>query len=129
MMYRCKPVEVEAWQLFPDSYQVIMQWLRVHEVPLFDHGWEGSRRFITIDTPEGHIKACQGDWIIRNSFGQFLPCKPHVFSSMYESTDLMNSTARHCMELVDSQYLKGDLSERASAFRQARNAILKHYGE
>ena len=34
---------------------------------------------------------------------------------------------RRCVEVIDSQYIKGDLSERANGIRMARNAIIKNF--
>ena len=34
---------------------------------------------------------------------------------------------RRCVDVIDSQYIKGDLSERANGIRMARNAIIKNF--
>lgn len=34
---------------------------------------------------------------------------------------------RRCVEVIDNQYIKGDLSERANGIRMARNAIIKNF--
>lgn len=129
MYYRQKPVDVEAYQLSRDSYNFIMDWLRVHEVEFDDYGWEGSKRFIVFYQHEGRMKVCESDWIVREVTGEFSVYQNKTFSSSYESSDYMNSTARNCIELIDTLYLKGDLSERAAGIRAARDIILKKYGE
>ena len=129
MYYRQKPVSVEAYQLSRESYKFIMDWLRVHEIDFDDHGWEGSRRFIVFYQHEGRMKVCESDWIVREVTGEFTVYQNETFCRSYESSDYMNSTAKHCAELIDTLYIKGDLSERAAGMRAARDAILKKYGE
>jgi len=129
MYYRQKPVNVEAYQLSRDSYNFIMQWLRAHQVEFDDYGWEGSKRFIVFYQHEGRMKVAQSDWIVRETTGEFHVYKNETFSLSYEYSEYMNSTAKACVELIDSLYLKGDLSERAAGIRSARDIILKKYGE
>ena len=129
MYYRKKPVEIEAYQLSRDSYNFIMDWLRVHQVEFDDYGWEGSKRFIVFYQHEGRMKVCETDWIVREGTGEFHIYEAKTFGQTYESADHINSTAKNCIELIDTLYLKGDLSERATGIRLARDIILKKYGE
>lgn len=41
--------------------------------------------------------------------------------------DFTKLILRRCVDLIDSQYIKGDLSERANGIRMARNAIIKNF--
>ncbi len=46
-------------------------------VVMNDHGW--------IDTTEGGHTVCPGDWIITGTAGEHYPCKPSIFSDIYEA--------------------------------------------
>ena len=37
-----------------------------------------------IDTLEGRMKACPGDFIIKGVKGELYPCKPEIFNQTYE---------------------------------------------
>ena len=39
---------------------------------------------LSITTPEGEMTACQYDWIIKGTEGEFYPCKRKVFEKKYE---------------------------------------------
>lgn len=39
---------------------------------------------ITIDTLEGKMRACPGDWIITGIHGEQYPCKQDIFEKTYE---------------------------------------------
>ena len=39
---------------------------------------------IAIETLEGEMVACLGDWVIKGVKGEFYPCKPDVFEASYE---------------------------------------------
>jgi len=41
--------------------------------------------------------------------------------------DFTKLILRRCIEIIDSQYIKGDLSERANGIRMARDAIIKNF--
>lgn len=49
---------------------------RVCGVRLFAHGW--------IDTLEGGLRVCPGDFIIEGIEGEYYPCKPDIFYATYE---------------------------------------------
>jgi len=38
----------------------------------------------TIETLEGNVIVCQGDWIITGINGEFYPCKPDIFEKTYD---------------------------------------------
>ncbi|WP_280389838.1 hypothetical protein [Nocardia wallacei] len=85
--YRKKPVEVEAVRL-PDM---------PIDAPGMDDtigeviAWCGGRRaggayeLVAIDTLEGVMYARRGDWIVRDSQGEFQPVKPDIFAKTYEA--------------------------------------------
>lgn len=41
--------------------------------------------------------------------------------------DFAKLILRRCVEVIDNQYIKGDLSERANGIRIARNAIIRGF--
>lgn len=42
---------------------------------------------MVIQTLEGNMEACPGDWIIKGVAGEFYPCKPGIFAATYEPAD------------------------------------------
>ena len=83
MLFRKKPVFIEAIK-----YQVelgnnrVMNWLAQQGATIKD--WVFHDGEITIPTPEGAMKASNGDWIIKDVKGGFCPCKPDIFAETYE---------------------------------------------
>jgi hypothetical protein len=82
--YRKKPVEIEAWQLTPETLDDIRFWLSDHgerSYPAFD----GSG--LIIPTLEGDMEAEWDDFIIKGIEGEFYPCKPRIFQNSYDKAD------------------------------------------
>jgi hypothetical protein len=98
MKFRKRPVVVEAHQWFkngdhPDDGEGEGKIVRYYRNPLVDgrvqcgycggpmmtHGW--------IDTLEGNLSVCPGDWIITGVHGEHYPCKPDIFRETYEPVD------------------------------------------
>jgi len=48
-------------------------------IRLHEHGW--------IETLEGGLIACPGDWIITGVQGERYPCKPDIFDATYEAAE------------------------------------------
>ena len=91
MMYRKKPVVVEAFKLGADP---MPDWFAdaITEDRIILHG--SSRGFFNgcdtnadIETPEGWMHANYGDFIIRGVKGEIYPCKPDIFWMTYEAAD------------------------------------------
>lgn len=78
MLYRKKPVVVEARQLDPrgdyDTACAVVRWC----------GGKAVDEGIEITTLEGTMIASPGDWVIRGVKGEFYPCKPDIFEATYE---------------------------------------------
>lgn len=81
MLYRKKPVEVEAWQIGSD--EKMPSWL-------FD-AMENGTALERVDgsgwlikTLEGDHFGNVGDYIIRGVKGELYPCKPDIFEQTYE---------------------------------------------
>lgn len=47
--------------------------------PYLDHGF--------LDTLEGGMRVCPGDWIIRGVNNELYPCKPDIFAKTYEAVE------------------------------------------
>lgn len=72
--FRKKPVVIEAWK---NDGSVPPEWLQ-------GHGTGNSGSSIIIVTLEGTMRADPGDWIIKGTKGELYPCKPDIFSDIYE---------------------------------------------
>ena len=111
MKYRKRPGEVEATQWFrngdhPEDYTKSVTGPNEQK----EFGWEGQvvRYFRRpdvsggsicshcgkeynvhgwIDTLEGGHIVCPGDYIITGTHGEYYPCKPDIFSEIYEQVN------------------------------------------
>lgn len=103
MLYRKKPVEVEASRWFsngdhPQDHEgadkfgegKVVRYFRHPDTPgtqvckhcmsvMHVHGW--------IDTLEGGHIVCPGDWIITGVKGEYYPCKPDIFADTYDAVE------------------------------------------
>lgn len=91
--FRKKPVVIEARQWGgPVKYteppdEIVRHYRRpdrhgeslcsVCQVRFHDHGW--------IDTLEGGLRVCPGDWIIKGVKGEYYPIKDEIFKETYEA--------------------------------------------
>jgi hypothetical protein len=82
--YRKKPVVIEARQLGNDYDEdiAIMRWC--HGEPC---AHDETCCLFRIQTMEGSLFACGGDWIIKGVKGEFYPCKPDIFEATYERVE------------------------------------------
>jgi hypothetical protein len=80
--FRKRPVEIEAQRLTTDNQDEIAGWCggRLSHATRYGKPIGG----VLIDTLEGAMGACVGDWIIRGVQGEFYPCKPDIFEKTYE---------------------------------------------
>ena len=77
MKYRKKPLIIDA-----------EQFLSTATLPFYDRGickFDGSRGRWYMDTLEGPVFLCAGDWIVRGVAGEYYPCKPDIFRITYEA--------------------------------------------
>lgn len=88
--WRKKPVVIEAfkWTGGPDQTED-PEWIveairegKVQFVPL-----ELGGTAMMIETLEGDMLACSGDWVIRGIKGEMYPCKPDIFEATYEAAE------------------------------------------
>lgn len=80
MKYRKKPVVVEAIRYTGNNCPEIAAFMGVQG------GCDGKHdpRGYGIDTPDGQMEADPGDWIIKDAWGKYYPCKPDIFEATYE---------------------------------------------
>lgn len=87
MLYRKRPVVVEAMLLTPDTWKQVgeFMWGEAER----NHRWSYSSitGTIRIATLEGTMTAQPGDWIIKGVHGEFYPCKPDIFEKTYEKVE------------------------------------------
>ena len=78
MLYRKKPVEVEAFQFGVDC---LPSWL--HDG--VQRGYVSIKNgCVYIKTLEGTMVANKGDFIIKGIKGEIYPCKPDIFKQTYD---------------------------------------------
>jgi hypothetical protein len=90
--FRKKPVVIDA-MVFPGISSTSLKMLDqmvIFEDWLKEQGLKARYRDnkLIIPTLEGELTASPGDWIIKGTAGEFYPCKPHVFSDIYEPANL-----------------------------------------
>jgi len=78
MLFRKKPVVIEAVQYIPPATQLTGGFLKDCDC------WINSEGALVIHTLEGDHIANPNDWIIRGVKGEFYPCKPDIFEQTYE---------------------------------------------
>lgn len=84
MMYRKKPVEIEAEQWFPERKVDGVEFpvTNVLGKPAENYHNQGM-----IHTLEGNHIVTSGDWIITGVKGEKYPCKPDIFEMTYEKAE------------------------------------------
>ena len=81
MKYRKKPAIIEAIQWTGSNIREIR------------HAFPGARLVrrntgvLSVTTLEGVMLAQTEDWIIKGTAGEFYPCKPDIFSEVYEAVE------------------------------------------
>lgn len=100
MLYKKKPVVVEAIQYTPDTTAECLRFLKgggAQHVII-------AGVIIKIVTLEGAMTVKYGDYIVKGVHGEFYPCKPDIFKATYESyqdfkvIDVLNYVAAGLIE-------------------------------
>lgn len=84
MKYRKNPIMVDAWQWTGQTMGDAQKFYKKNGLPNWSMASIGGRTGLLIRTLEGDILCERGDWIIRGIAGEFYPCKPGIFETMYE---------------------------------------------
>jgi hypothetical protein len=78
MLYRKKPVEIEAIQWTGDNFDELERFTDNSTLVKF------LNHELLVYTLEGVMHASIGDYIIKGVEGEFYPCKPDIFNKTYE---------------------------------------------
>lgn len=87
MMYRKKPIEIEArqWDGSHDEKHHLIGWIR-QEGGDVTMGLDPASQ-LAIDTLEGPMLVSPGDYVIQGIKGEFYPCKPDIFEASYDAVE------------------------------------------
>lgn len=85
--FRKKPIVIEATQWFEHGdHPAVEKKDRADDVlcikccrHMIFHG--------SVETLEGEMRVCPGDWIITGVNGEIYPCKPDIFEKTYQQID------------------------------------------
>ena len=87
MIYRKKPVAIEAIQYTGDNGLEIKEWSdgAAYESPVLEPSCANpTGAYVQVKTLEGTMTGIVGDYIIRGVKGEYYPCKPDIFDKTYE---------------------------------------------
>lgn len=84
MIYRKKPIVIEAFQYIGNLYNVPQWAVEAFEKNVLFYGIDGDRDELHIMTLEGIHHVSVGDYVIRGVAGELYPCKPYTFEQTYE---------------------------------------------
>lgn len=91
MLYKKKPVSVEAFQLGCEDMPLWFQEaVRNNQVSNINAFLENVNETVKIKTLEGVMTAQQGDWIIKGVKEEIYPCKDEVFKATYDYVNLVH---------------------------------------
>lgn len=90
MLYRKKPVVIEAMQFTYPPSATLMDWCpAMKNVRKPRHpGAVGEADIVTLEDGSDHRAkhvATEGDYIIKGVQGEFYPCKPDIFAATYDA--------------------------------------------
>lgn len=104
MLYKKKPVVVEAMQYTPETMTECLQFLKDNKVQYVLASAEPEMIDIKLFTLEGTMTVKYGEYIVRGVHGEVYPCKPDIFKATYESyqdfkvIDVLNYVAAGLVE-------------------------------
>lgn len=86
MKYQTKSVLVDAIQFTRDNVKEILKFTE-GKANIVTERCPNGRSYCSIDTPQGEMKALEGDYIIKGENGEFYPCKQDIFAKTYEPVE------------------------------------------
>lgn len=104
MLYKKRPVVVEAMQYTTETMAECLQFLKDNEAQYVLAAVELDEVVIKIVTLEGTMTVQNGDYIVKGVHGEFYPCKPDIFKATYDSyqdfkvIDVLNYVAAGLVE-------------------------------
>ena len=84
MLYKKKPVVVEAMQYTPETMAECLQFLKEGDAQYVLASTELKEVEIKLATLDGTLTVKYGDYIVKGVHGEFYPCKPSIFKATYE---------------------------------------------
>lgn len=83
--FRTKPAHVEAmqWDGTAEGATPIIDWVLAGGGTARFRDWAWGNEIVA-DAGEVLLVAVAGDWIVRKSFGEFVPCTAETFDATYE---------------------------------------------
>lgn len=78
--YRNKPVVIEAVRFTDETKDMVLNFVTCNCIPAERNG----KPALVIQTLEGDMTICLGDWIIKGVAGEFYPVKADIFEETYE---------------------------------------------
>lgn len=87
MLYRKKPVVIEAIQFTGTNGWVLKQWSNgaIYASPVLEPAEDNpTGEYVQIKTLEGVMTGIVGDYIIKGVKGEFYPIKAEIFLETYE---------------------------------------------
>lgn len=86
--YRSIPIEVEAIRLTKENARAVVEWCGGTAAESFvPSPGRGLKAVLNIFTLGGKMQADYGDYIIKDTQGEFYPCKPDIFAATYEEVE------------------------------------------
>lgn len=86
MTYQAKPVLIDVIQFTRDNVKEVLKFTE-GKASIVTERCPNRRNYCSIDTPQGKMKALEGNFIIKGTNGEFYPCKPDIFKKAYESVE------------------------------------------
>ena len=91
MLYRKKPVVIEAIQWNENNLEEVMKFIG-SEFEYYENTEYATNKFVyfkttkrlLLHTLEGTMEVSKNDYIIKGVKGEFYPCKPDIFEQTYE---------------------------------------------
>jgi hypothetical protein len=96
MIYRKKPVEIEAFQMTQERCNNKVDW------PNWLHvAWQENRFVVGFfsGTSVGTLQVSRDDWIIKGVKGELYLCKPDIFEATYEKVDAFQELVSQAQDL------------------------------
>ena len=84
MLYRKKPVTIEARRFLSDTAAEVAAWCDGDVIEDDEAEEYNVPLYLDINTLEGIMRANLGDFIIKGVKGEFYPCKPDIFYETYD---------------------------------------------
>lgn len=83
MTYQTKSVLIDAIRFTRDNVKDVLKFTD-GKASITTERCPDGKSYCNIDTPQGTMKALEGDYIVKGVDGGFLPYRPDVFEKLYD---------------------------------------------